>query len=57
MHSYYLKAGQKEDVAATTEYIVDVHAAAEHDNIFAVQCHPEKSGEVGLQILRNFASI
>lgn len=57
VHSYYLRAERKEDVAATTEYIVDVHAAAEHDNIFATQFHPEKSGEVGLQILRNFAAV
>lgn len=57
VHSYYLKAKQKEDVAATTDYIVNVHAAAERGNIFATQFHPEKSGEVGLQILRNFAKI
>jgi glutamine amidotransferase len=57
VHSYYLKAKNKEDVAATTDYIVNVHAAAEHENIFATQFHPEKSGEVGLQILKNFAKI
>lgn len=57
VHSYYLKAKNKEDVAATTDYIVDVHAAAEHDNIFATQFHPEKSGEIGLQILKNFISL
>lgn len=57
VHSYYLKADRKEDVAATTEYIVDVHAAAEHDNIFATQFHPEKSGETGLQILKNFVAL
>jgi glutamine amidotransferase len=57
VHSYYLKAKNKEDVAATTDYIVHVHAAAEHENIYATQFHPEKSGEVGLQILKNFASI
>ena len=57
VHSYYLKADRKEDVAATTEYIVDVHAAAEHENIFATQFHPEKSGETGLQILKNFSAL
>lgn len=57
VHSYYLKAGRKEDVAATTDYIVNVHAAVEHDNIFATQFHPEKSGEVGLQILKNFVAL
>lgn len=57
VHSYYLKAEQEEDVAATTEYIVNVHAAVERDNIFATQFHPEKSGDVGLQILRNFTAL
>lgn len=57
VHSYYLKAKHIEDVAVTTDYIVPVHAAVEHDNIFATQFHPEKSGDVGLEILKNFVSI
>lgn len=57
VHSYYLQAKHEEDVAATTDYIVNVHAAVEHDNVFAAQFHPEKSGDVGLEILKNFASI
>lgn len=57
VHSYYLKASNVEDVAATTEYCTKIHASVEHGNIFACQFHPEKSGEVGLQILKNFASI
>ncbi len=55
VHSYYLKAGNPDDVAATTEYGPVIHAAVEHDNIFACQFHPEKSGDVGSQILKNFA--
>lgn len=54
VHSYYLKASHEEDVAATTDYIVNIHAAAERGNVFATQFHPEKSGEVGLKILKNF---
>ncbi len=54
VHSYYLRAERPEDVAATTNYVVNIHAAAEHGNVFATQFHPEKSGEVGLQILKNF---
>lgn len=54
VHSYYLKAGNEEDVAATADYIVNVHAAVERGNVFATQFHPEKSGDVGLQILKNF---
>lgn len=57
VHSYYLEAVQVSDVAATTEYITHVHASVERENIFACQFHPEKSGEVGLQILKNFCAI
>ena len=57
VHSYYLKAENPSDVAATADYIVDFHAAVEHENIFATQFHPEKSGEIGLQILRNFVTM
>ncbi|MCD8325405.1 MAG: imidazole glycerol phosphate synthase subunit HisH [Lachnospiraceae bacterium] len=56
VHSYYLQAADFADVAATTEYGVTVHAAVEHDNVFACQFHPEKSDRVGLQILKNFIS-
>ena len=57
VHSYYLKAGNIDDVAATTEYGTLIHAAVEHGNIFACQFHPEKSSEVGLHILKNFITI
>ena len=57
VHSYYLKAGREEDVAATTEYSTLIHAAEEHDNVFACQFHPEKSSEIGLKILKNFVEL
>jgi glutamine amidotransferase len=57
VHSYYLQAENETDVAATTDYVVNIHAAAEHENIFATQFHPEKSGEIGLQILKNFIEL
>ncbi len=57
VHSYYLQAENEADVAATTDYVVNIHAAAEHENIFATQFHPEKSGEIGLQILKNFIEL
>ncbi|MBR1743646.1 MAG: imidazole glycerol phosphate synthase subunit HisH [Lachnospiraceae bacterium] len=57
VHSYYLQAENEEDVAAKTEYITTVHASVEHENIFACQFHPEKSGETGLQILKNFCEL
>lgn len=57
VHSYYLQAGRQEDVAAVTDYIVPIHASVERGNTFACQFHPEKSGDVGLQILKNFSSL
>lgn len=57
VHSYYLKAKQEEDVAATTEYSTIIHAAVERDNVFACQFHPEKSSSTGLQIIKNFISL
>ncbi|MBP5354594.1 MAG: imidazole glycerol phosphate synthase subunit HisH [Lachnospiraceae bacterium] len=56
VHSYYLQAGNPADVAATTEYGALIHAAVEHDNLCACQFHPEKSGDIGMQILKNFAA-
>ena len=57
VHSYYLNAADKSIVAAQTHYGVTIDAAVESGNVFATQFHPEKSGDVGLQILKNFAGI
>jgi glutamine amidotransferase len=57
VHSYYLKAKNRSDVAATTYYSTLIDASIEKDNIFGCQFHPEKCGEVGLKILKNFASL
>ncbi len=57
VHSYYLLTENSEDVAATTNYGIDFHCAVGRKNVFATQFHPEKSGDVGLQILKNFASL
>ncbi len=57
VHSYYLQAGNIDDVAATTYYSTKIDAAVEHGNLFACQFHPEKSSDVGLRILKNFAAL
>ena len=57
VHSYYLKAADENIVAASTEYTTHIHASVESGNVFACQFQPEKSSEVGLKILKNFASL
>ena len=57
VHSFYLNAKNHEDVAATTEYGITFDSAVEHENIFGCQFHPEKSGDVGMEILKNFCTI
>ena len=57
VHSYYLKAKEPEIVKASTYYSTEIHASVEKDRIFACQFHPEKSSDVGLQILKNFTEI
>lgn len=57
VHSYYLKAKEERIVTAFTEYGVTIHASVEWGNLFACQFHPEKSGDVGLKILKNFVEM
>ena len=56
VHSYYLDADDKDIVAAQCSYGVNFDAAIECGNVFATQFHPEKSGDVGLRVLKNFVS-
>jgi len=56
VHSYHAEPSE-DVVAATTEYGIEMTAAIEADNVYATQFHPEKSGEAGLDILRNFREI
>lgn len=57
IHSYFLKAEDAAIVSARTEYGTSIDASVQSGNIYATQFHPEKSGTVGLQILRNFVNI
>ncbi len=57
VHSYYLDADDKAIVAATTDYSVNIDASVHSGNIYACQFHPEKSGTVGLNILKNFLEL
>jgi len=54
VHSYYVEVDEHELVAGETDYGLRFTSAIARDNLFALQCHPEKSADVGLQLLRNF---
>ena len=56
VHSYYAD-GCSDSVTATAEYSIELTAAAESGNVFGCQFHPEKSGTVGLNILRAFCEM
>ena len=56
VHSFYAD-GCEDSLAAVTEYGAAITAAVEKGNIFGCQFHPEKSGKVGLSILRKFCEI
>lgn len=57
VHSFYLDASDKAIVAATCDYGVRFDAAISSGRIFATQFHPEKSGDIGLEILKNWAAM
>lgn len=57
VHSYYLEAGEKTDLAASCEYGTEFGASVERGNLFACQFHPEKSSDTGLTILKNFIEL
>ena len=56
VHSYYA-ADCDESVIATTEYGADLTAAAANGNVYGCQFHPEKSGKVGMKILKAFVEL
>jgi imidazole glycerol-phosphate synthase subunit HisH len=57
VHSYYVQPDDRSVVATTTSYGIDFCSAIWKDNIVATQFHPEKSQDVGLRILKNFAEM
>ncbi len=54
VHSYYAAPADTAHIAGSTDYGMDFTSAVAHDNLFAVQFHPEKSQRPGLALLRNF---
>ena len=57
VHSYYIEPEDKDLITAYCDYGMNVPVAIGKDNIHALQFHPEKSGQAGLEILRNFVDI
>ena len=56
VHSYYLQTEDEDLTAASSDYGFEFTAAIARDNVFALQCHPEKSADAGLQLLSNFVN-
>ena len=54
VHSYYVESDDEGYVVGTSDYGIRFTSAAAKENLFALQCHPEKSQQVGLRLLRNF---
>lgn len=57
VHSYYCEPNDKKTVAGTTNYEKDFCSIVQKENIYGVQFHPEKSGGIGLQLLRTFSNV
>ena len=54
VHSYFVAPSEPQHIAGRCDYGVNFAAALSYNNLFAVQFHPEKSADAGLQLLRNF---
>jgi len=57
LHSYYFYCNDQNDIVATANYGEEFTCIINHDNIYGVQCHPEKSHQKGIQLLKNFGEL
>lgn len=57
LHSYYFHCHHEKDMAASTAYGCSFSSAVQHNNVYGVQFHPEKSHHYGVQLLKNFAEL
>ncbi|MDY0395741.1 imidazole glycerol phosphate synthase subunit HisH [Virgibacillus halophilus] len=57
VHAYFAAEGDTENLVADTAYGVRIPAVVQQGNVFGIQFHPEKSGSIGLQILKNFGEL
>ena len=57
VHSYHIEPQDKKLIAAVTDYGSKLPVVIERSNLFGTQFHPEKSGKIGAQIMKNFVNI
>jgi glutamine amidotransferase len=57
VHSYFVDCANQDDILCTTQYGQEFVAGFQHENIFGVQFHPEKSHKFGMELLANFCKI
>lgn len=57
LHSFFFDCATREDELAVSHYGADFSSAVQHENVFGVQFHPEKSHHFGTQLLKNFAGL
>ena len=57
VHSYHIKTNNMEDVLCTSNYGYEFVSGVNHNNIYGVQYHPEKSHKFGMQLLSNFSAL
>lgn len=57
LHSYYFECHQSQDAIAKATYGLEFVCAVNHENVYGVQFHPEKSHYYGVQLLKNFAEL
>ena len=57
LHSYYIECNDKKNDLASTNYGINFSSIVNKENIYGIQCHPEKSHQFGINLLENFAKL
>lgn len=57
LHSFYFECNEPKDILATSNYGISFTSAANHENVYGIQFHPEKSHHYGEELLHNFAKL